>query len=142
MFEVGSFRSSLHGAVSRRAFLAAAASTPLALGLSDLHAGAVSHGKAKSVIVLWLWGAPSHLDTFDPKPNAAAEFRGPFSTIPTRTSGMRFTELLPRLASRSDCFAVIRAHKNFHSGHLEAGTTGLTGIADLTAVMPNFGSIL
>ena len=48
--------------------------------------------KAKSVIVLWLWGGPSHIDMFDPKPDAPSDFRGPFGTIPTRTPGMHFTE--------------------------------------------------
>jgi hypothetical protein len=95
------------------------------------------------VLLLWLWGAPSHLDTFDPKPGAPAEFRGPLTTITTRTPGVRFTELLPRLAARSDRFALVRSNKNFHSGHLEAGTIGLTGALDGAAgVGPNFGSIL
>jgi uncharacterized protein (DUF1501 family) len=143
MFEVGSFRSSLHGVVSRRAFLTAAASAPLALGLSDLHAGAVSHGKAKSVIVLWLWGAPSHLDTFDPKPNAAAEVRGPFATIATKTPGIRFTELFPKTAARTDRFAIIRSNINFDGDHLKAGSIGLTGMLDgREALVPNFGSIV
>jgi uncharacterized protein (DUF1501 family) len=143
MFEVGSFRSSLHGVVSRRAFLAAAASAPVAMGLSGLHAGAVSHGKAKSVIVLWLWGAPSHLDTFDPKPNAAAEVRGPFATIATKTPGIRFTELFPKTAARTDRFAIIRSNVNFDGDHLKAGSIGLTGMLEgREALVPNFGSIV
>src|SRR5262245_9679129 len=89
MFEVGSFRASLHGALTRRAFLTAAAATPLAFGLSG--ATDSTRARAKSVIVLWLWGAPSHLDTFDPKPNAPADIRGPFGTIQTKTTGLRFT---------------------------------------------------
>jgi hypothetical protein len=143
MLEVGNFQAKLCQGISRRSFLKAGLLTPFALGMSG-NATPQEYGqvRARSVIVLWLWGAPSHLDTFDPKPGAPVEYRGPFSTIPTRTSGMRFAELLPRLASRSDRFAVIRVHKNFHSGHLEAGTTGLTGMPDLSAVMPNFGSIL
>ena len=66
--------------------------------------------RVRSVLLLWLWGGPSHLDTFDPKPNAPAEYRGPFSTIPTRTPGVRFTELFPRLAARSDRFTLIRSN--------------------------------
>ena len=58
--------------------------------------------KAKSILLIWLGGGPSHLDLFDPKPKAPAEYRGPFATIATRTPGVRYTELLPRLAARSD----------------------------------------
>src|SRR5262249_13388524 len=103
--------------------------------------GAETRRRAKSVLVLWLWGAPSHLDTFDPKPNAAPEYRGPFGSIATRTAGVRFSELLPRSAAASDRFALVRSHKTFHVAHLEAGTWGLTGF-DQDGVAPNFGSIL
>jgi hypothetical protein len=143
MFEIGSFRSSLHGAVSRRAFLSAAASLPLTMSLENRRASAFSVGKAKSVIVLWLWGAPSHLDTFDPKPNAPAEIRGPFGTIATKTPGIRFTELFPKTAARSDRFAVIRSMVNFDGDHLKAGSIGLTGMLEgKDAEVPNFGSIV
>src|SRR3954471_7858236 len=128
MFQVGSFRAALHGAVTRRAFLTPAASAPLALGMPNAPAG--PRGRARSVIFLWLWGAPSHLDTFDPKPAAPAEVKGPFSAIATRTPGLLFTELLPRLADRSHLFSVVRSHVTFNSGHPDAGTWGLTGFAD------------
>ncbi|MBP3960049.1 DUF1501 domain-containing protein [Gemmata sp. G18] len=141
MFEVGSFRASLHGVPSRRAFLTGAASAPFALGLSG--ATAKEHAKAKSVIVLWLWGAPSHLDTFDPKPNAPADIRGPFGTIQTKTPGVRFTELFPKTAARSDRFALVRSHVNFDGDHLKAGSIGLTGMLEgKDAAAPNFGSVL
>jgi len=142
MLHLGSFPTRLHGTVSRRSFLVAAASAPLALGVNAARVAAAS-GKAKSVIVLWLWGAPSHLDTFDPKPNAPTAIRGPFSTIQTRTPGVRFTELFPKTAARSDRFALIRANVNFHGGHLEAGSMGLTGVQDgVNGLAPNFGSII
>ena len=80
--------------LSRRAFLQAGASTALGLSLADLlrirAASGLNPGSARSVILLWLWGGPSQLDTFDPKPNAPLEYRGPFGTIPTRTPGVRF----------------------------------------------------
>jgi hypothetical protein len=83
------------------------------------------------------------VDTFDPKPAAPAEYRGAFSTIPTRTPGVRFSELLPRLAARSDRFALVRSNRNFHSGHLEAGTIALTGAIDGGGgIWPNFGSVV
>jgi hypothetical protein len=93
--------------------------------------------------VLWLWGAPSHLDTFDPKPNAPAEVRGPFATIPTRSPGVRFTELFPKMASRSDRFALVRSNVNFDGDHLKAGSIGLTGLLEgKDAAVPNFGSVV
>src|ERR1700691_5099195 len=57
-----------------------------------------SFGKAKNCILLYLSGAPSQLDTFDPKPDAPEDIRGEFSTIPTTVPGVRFSELLPRSA--------------------------------------------
>jgi hypothetical protein len=140
MLEIGSFRAHTCQGINRRAFLKAGALAPFALGTA---ARAAEKPRAKSVLLLWLWGAPSHLDTFDPKPGAPAEFRGPFSTIPTRTAGVRFTELFPRLAARSDRFTLIRSNKNFHGGHLEAGTIALTGAAEASDnIAPNFGSVL
>ncbi|QDU19382.1 DUF1501 domain-containing protein [Urbifossiella limnaea] len=137
MFEVGSFPSALHGGVSRRAFLAASAAVPFA------GTAAATPGRARSVIVLWLWGAPSHIDTFDPKPNAPAEVRGPFGTIPTRTAGVRVTELFPKTAARSDRFALVRSNVNFDGDHLKAGSIGLTGVLEgKDGAAPNFGSVV
>jgi uncharacterized protein (DUF1501 family) len=140
MLEVGSFRARVCQGIGRRAFLRAGLLAPFAWGLP----AKAATKKAKSVILVWLWGAPSHLDTCDPKPGAPAEFRGPFSTIATRTPGVRFSELLPKLAARSDRFTLMRSHKNFHSGHLEAGTIALTGALDNPSggLSPNFGSIV
>src|SRR5262245_10969850 len=120
MLKIGSFRARLHGGVSRRSFLQAGVAAPLALGLTGQSGQAAEARKVKSILLLWLWGAPSHLDTFDPKPNAPAEYRGPFATIPTRMPGVRFTELLPRMAARSDRFALVRSNKNFDADHLKA----------------------
>jgi hypothetical protein len=145
MLPIGQFRAATCGGISRRAFLKLGASVPLALGAPTLAptARAGVQPRAKSVLFLWLWGAPSHLDTFDPKPDAPAEIRGPFSVIPTRTPGLSFSELLPRLADVSDRFAVVRSHVNFAGGHPDAGTYGLTGFPEKPdPVQPNFGSIV
>jgi hypothetical protein len=144
MLQVGSFLARDCGGMSRRAFLQAGLASPLALALGGaLDVQASETAKARSVLLVWLWGAPSHLDTCDPKPDAPAEYRGPFATIPTRTPGVRFTELLPRLANHSHLFTLVRSNKNFHSGHLEAGTCALTGsLEGATGVQPNFGSIV
>ena len=114
--------------LTRRSFLQIGGSTVLGLSLADrLRAGAPAAGSAKSVILLWLWGGPAHLDTFDPKPNAPMEYRGPFSPIATKTVGLRITELFPQLAQLSDKFALIRSMYSHSNDHGVAGTIGLTG---------------
>ena len=69
---------------------------------------ALPAGTAKAVILIDLFGGPSHIDSFDPKPNAPAEVRGEFATIATRHAGVRFTEHLPRLARLAHRFCLIR----------------------------------
>jgi len=152
MFEVGSFRSRDCAGISRRAFLRAGMSLPWALGLNELALAAAYAPRARSVLLVWLGGGPSHLDLFDPKPKAPLEYRGPFATIATRTPGVRFTELLPNVAARSHKFSLVRTNVNFNGGHRPAGSIGLTGaIANdggedangkPTGYPPNFGSIL
>jgi uncharacterized protein (DUF1501 family) len=144
MLEIGSFKAAVCQGMTRRAFVRAGLLAPAAWAMSGaMPAPAVEARKrAKSVLVLWLWGAPSHLDTFDPKPNAPAEYRGPFSTIATKTPGVRISELLPKTAAASDRYTLIRSHKNFHGGHLEAGTWALTGFDQNEGPMPNFGSVV
>jgi uncharacterized protein (DUF1501 family) len=93
---------------SRRGFLKAGAAAAAGLAWAG---GAFADRRVagdKRLIWLNLVGGPSQLDTFDPKPDAPAEVRGPFGTIPTRTPGVRFSELLPNLAALSDCFALVR----------------------------------
>lgn len=116
--------------LNRRAFLQIGGSTVLGLTLADVlrvRAGTPTLGSARSVVLLWLWGGPAHLDTFDPKPNAPLEYRGPFSPIATRTVGLRITELFPQLADLSDRYALIRSMHTQSNDHGVAGTIGLTG---------------
>lgn len=72
-------------------------------------AGKPSTGVAKSCILVWLDGGPSHIDTFDPKPDAAREVRGPFSTLATTIPGIRLSELFPELARRMDQISLVRS---------------------------------
>jgi hypothetical protein len=142
MLEIGSFRSQTCAGITRRAFVQAAASVPLALGLTARSGAAPPEAprRAKSVLLVWLTGGPSHIDTFDPKPGAADEFAGPFAPIATRTPGMHFTEILPRLAARSHRFAVIRSSR-VSGVHDLSGLTGLIP-GDRRGMPPNFGSIV
>ena len=65
-------------------------------------------GKAKSVIMIFNCGAPSHIDLWDPKPDADPEVRGIFKPIKTNVTGVHITELLPQMAKRMDKVALIR----------------------------------
>jgi len=82
---------------------------------------------AKAVILVFLTGGPSHLDTFDPKPDAPAEIRGDFGTIPTSVAGVRLSEHLPGFAQRLDRLAVVRSMTHKNPGHLPATHWVLTG---------------
>src|SRR5438874_2732394 len=73
------------------------------------HAGGRGWGKAKSVIMVYLQGGPSHLDLWDPKENVPDNVRSPFSNIATRLPGVKFTEVLPKLAAVNDKFTMIRS---------------------------------
>lgn len=145
MFEIGSFRAQTCSGMSRRSFLRVGAFVPLALGMDGTigQLRASEPVQARSVLFIFLWGAPSHLDTLDPKPDAPAEYCGPFGTIPTRTPGLRFTELLSQLSQRTHLFTVIRSHVTMESGHPEAATLALTGFKERPGpVQPNFGSVV
>src|SRR5262245_46268003 len=65
--------------------------------------------KAEGIILLYLQGSPSHIDLWDPKPDAPAEIRGEFKPIVTRAPGMMLTEVLPQLAQHADKFTLIRS---------------------------------
>jgi uncharacterized protein (DUF1501 family) len=148
MISIGQFTTRTCQGFSRRAFLQLGAAAPFGLGLAArLQASqrASTPARARSILLVWLGGGPSHLDLFDPKPKAPAEYRGPLTTIATKTPGLYFTELLPQLAARSDRFALVRSNVNFDAGHREAGSIALTGA---TAAFksgiypPNFGSVV
>src|SRR5688500_14113214 len=72
---------------------------------------------ARSCIVLYCWGGMSHLETWDPKPGAAPEYRGEFSTIATAVPGIRVGEHLPRLARHTDKLAIIRSMHHRSTAH-------------------------
>lgn len=86
-----------------------------------------SFGAAKSIIYLWLQGGPPQHETFDPKPNAPAEIRGPFKPIQTNVVGTQFCELLPRTARMADKLAVVRSLSTDNNIHSASGYHVLTG---------------
>lgn len=83
--------------------------------------------RAKSVVFLFLFGGPSQLETFDMKPEAPAEIRGPFRPIASRTPGLRISEHLPNLAGMSDRYAVIRTMSHDYNDHSGGGHYVQTG---------------
>ena len=76
-----------------------------------------SMGRNKSVILLWMAGGPSHIDTWDPKPDRPRENRGPFDTIPTAIPGVRICEYLPKQAAMLDRFTILRSVNARGSSH-------------------------
>jgi hypothetical protein len=84
-------------------------------------------GRAKNVIYLWLQGGPPQHETFDPKPDAPLEIRGPFKPISTNVPGIQFCELLPRIASQADKLAVVRSMSTDDNTHDTSGYWVLTG---------------
>lgn len=122
------------GPASRRGFmrmgLAGFASLSLP-GLLRLRAETPADDSRRSaVIMVWKPGGCSHIDTYDPKPNAALEYRGPFSTIATKVAGLNFTELLPMQAAIADKFTVLRSMRQTAGGHPAGSMQLLSGDPD------------
>jgi hypothetical protein len=84
-------------------------------------------GSASGCIVIFQWGGPSQLDTWDPKPEAPVEIRGSFQSIATRLPGVRISEHFPKLAARTDRLAIIRSMTHDDPAHLSSAHRTLTG---------------
>jgi uncharacterized protein (DUF1501 family) len=116
--------------INRRELLQVGYSGLLGISLPALLTRPAAAGAPRtphSVILIFLTGAPSHLDTFDPKPDAPAEIRGEFRPVATRVPGLRICEHLPRLAARTDKYALIRTLSHRENNHLVATHHVLTG---------------
>jgi Protein of unknown function (DUF1501) len=118
--------------VTRRSFLQAGVLGLGGLAIPDLlrlrAIGAADGSKQKrSVILFWLSGGPGHMETWDPKPDAPREFRGPFGSIATSLPGVRFGELLPEQASRMDRLAIVRTVNHGTGDHTKGNHWMLTG---------------
>ncbi len=128
------------GSASRRGFMRmglAGFSTLSLPGILRLRAQAAESNQGETrtektaVIMVWKPGGCSHLDTYDPKPEAALEYRGPFKTIPTAVPGMHFTELLPMQAKIADKFTVLRSMRHGSPGHPAGSMRMLSGDTDV-----------
>ncbi len=123
---------------TRREALRAGALTLTGLGLPGLFQGRAlagselvrssgGFGRAKSCILIFQWGGPSHIDTWDPKPDAPSEIRGEFQPIETRTPGLRISEHFPLLAQQTHRLAVIHSMTHDDPAHLSTAHRVLTG---------------
>lgn len=140
--------------LSRRSFLKAGVLGTTGLGLSDVlraKAAANAAGKAGpkdlSVILVWLDGGPPQHETYDPKPDAPVEFRGPFKPIATSVPGVYFSEYLTSEARVMDKASVIRSMYHHQGDHFAAAHWMLTGYlgsnaVDLAPQYPSAGSII
>jgi hypothetical protein len=137
--------------ISRRQLLQAGGIGALTLGLPGMIAAGVESKRGlgggaaeKSCIFILLCGGPSHLDTWDLKPEAPAEIRGPYKPIATKVPGMRLCELHPRLATLTKHFTLIRSmtHLGNISNHFDAMHHCLSGQAEAPLDSPYIGSIL
>ncbi len=131
------FRRTLRGP-DRRAFVKAGVFGAAGLSLGNLlraeakanpdrEGGGGSLSKINSVILLWMRGGPSHHDMWDPKPDAPAEIRGEFGTIPTNVPGVRLSDLLPMSAKIMDKWAIIRSLHHHDAGHSTGDQICFTG---------------
>ena len=128
---------------SRRSFLklTGVASTSLLSGLSQAaHAQPTAMGKAKSVIMIFNCGGPSHIDLWDPKPKAGDAVRGPYQPIDTNVAGIQISELLPKMSRVADKLAILRSVNHSQASH-NAGmyytTVGRPYRVDSTLINPS-----
>src|SRR5262249_13317729 len=122
MFTVRGSQARYCDGISRRGFLQIGAAGFGGLSLAGLlqadeqHKNDRSYSK-KSIINVYLGGGPSHMDTFDLKPEAPKEFRGEFKPIDTNVAGIQICEHLPKIASLMDKFAIVRSLTGIHEEH-------------------------
>ncbi len=138
MLEVqhGQFGSNCAG-FSRRTAIKSGFLGVLGLSSADLlrlQAAGKAKRNNKSVILIWLDGGPSHMETYDPKPEAPKEYRGPWLDMPTNVPGIRFSEKLPLQARHADKMCVLRSVHHDNGDHFAAAHWMLTGRHGSTSV--------
>lgn len=114
----------------RRSFLRAGVLGAAGLGLADLlrhDARAAASAKPRSVIILWMRGGPSHLDMWDPKPDAPAEYRGEFGVKPTTVPGILLSDLLPQCGQIMSNWSIVRSLHHHDAGHSSGDQICFTG---------------
>ena len=116
------------------------------LGLPEFlraRASAEATGPDVSCILIWLLGGISHIDSFDPKPDAPAEIRGEFGVIDTNVPGVRVCDPLPTLAQHQDKFSILRSLNPRNGSHGMADAYMMTGHPfNQSITYPTFGSVV
>jgi hypothetical protein len=141
------------GPIRRRQFLRVGALGLTGLTMADLlrlRSRAATGGEASrdtAVIQVFLGGGPSHIDTYDPKPDAPSEYRGEFRALATSVAGVAFSELLPRQARQMHRLAVVRSLHHTTTDHSEGSHWVLTGHAPRQSTprlneRPSVGSVV
>lgn len=137
-----------HNGVNRRDFVRIGALGMAGLTLADwlelkAHGDVKQAPKAKSVIQLWMGGGPSHLDTFDPKPEAGSGYCGPYtSPIETNVKGIRVCQTMPLMAKQADKYAIIRSLTHGEGGHETATYIMQTCTMPGELAYPALGAVL
>ncbi len=140
-------RAKVGRGLPRREFLRAGTATaagialPALLPAAGIGQRALSQGK--SCILLLLVGGPSHIDTFDMKPHAPSEIRGPFRPIRTNVAGIEISEIFPRTARHADKFAILRSLHHEESARHDVGLRLLeTGYSsEMAPGVPHIGDV-
>ncbi|MCH7988798.1 MAG: DUF1501 domain-containing protein [Planctomycetes bacterium] len=133
--------------VKRRDFLKVGVLGGTGLTLANFlqlaEAGEAKNGKAKSAIFINLTGGPTHLDTFDMKPDAPKEYRGLFNPINTNVPGVEFCEHMPKLAQCADKFAILRGVSHTLGAHRLGSEYVNTGTKPLPSLeFPGYGAVV
>lgn len=133
--------------VSRRDFLKIGGLALGGLSLPELlraEAATGARASGKSIINIYLAGGPTHLDTFDLKPDAPREFRGEFKPIPTNADGLEICELLPKLAGVADKFSIVRSITGLRDEHTPTQSDSGWSTSSLTSIggRPGVGAVM
>ncbi len=144
--------SDFHGTLAhpdRRSFVKAGILGASGLSLSEVfrsEAKASTSSRPTSVIILWMRGGPSHIDMWDPKPDAPVEIRGEFGTIDTNVPGIRLGDLLPMSAKSMDKWSIVRSLNHHDAGHSTGDQICFTGYDSGSTpdenVHPSIGSVV
>lgn len=111
--------------------------------LSGQARSAALRPKARSVIQIWMWGGPCHIDTFDPKPGAGYDYCGPYKKpIATNADGIQICEMLPLLAKQAEKYSIIRSMTHGNNGHETASYIVQTGRQPGRLVYPCVGAVV
>jgi hypothetical protein len=142
MFKVYGGRGSDCSGVTRRTFLQAGVLGG-GLGLGDFYRAqaatrSTSRIEGASVILFWMSGGPGHMETWDPKPDAVTQYRGPFGATKTSIPGVQFGELLPEQAKIANHLAILRGVNHGSGDHTKGNHWMLTGFEGPAFNVPNF----